>query len=368
MLFWVLVICLAFGLSAFLVGIFIPRILLISFRKKIFDMPDERKIHTTVVPRLGGVLFKPVICFSFALLLGVSIAMGYRQFWEAVMNATGALALGYCSMMVLYLLGIVDDLIGVRYRGKFAGQILSGILLIVGGVHIGSLNGIAGIWTISPWISYPLTVLAVVFIINAINLIDGVDGLASGLSCVALLFYGICFCVIQKYVYAILAFATLGALASFFYYNVFGGHKRNRKIFMGDTGSLTIGIILCFLGIQLHQFASGNGSILQNPMILAFSPLIVPCFDVVRVYLHRVRNGKNPFMPDKNHIHHKLLALGMNQQQVMLTLISISLIITILNVLISPIVNITLLLIVDILIWTFLNIWLSRKIKQCSKP
>ncbi len=364
MYLWVLNICLAFGLSALLVGVFIPIILLVSFRKKIFDMPDERKIHTTFIPRLGGVIFKPVIFFSFALLLGVSVAMGNMQFLEAVIDNTAALALGYCSVMILYLIGIVDDLIGVRYRGKFSGQILSAIFLIIGGVQIESLNGIAGVWIMPHWVSYPLTVLAIVFIINAINLIDGVDGLASGLSCVALLFYGICFFLLQKYIYAILAFASLGALVSFFYYNVFGGPKHNRKIFMGDTGSLTIGVILCFLGIQLHQFASESNILLQNPMILAFSPLIVPCFDVVRVYLYRVRNGKSPFMPDKNHIHHKLLALGMDQRQVMLALITISIVITLFNVLLSPIVNITLLLIEDILIWTVLNIWLSKKIKN----
>ncbi|WP_366143071.1 MraY family glycosyltransferase [uncultured Alistipes sp.] len=366
MYFWVLNICLAFGLCAFLVGVFIPRILLISFRKKIFDMPDERKIHTTVIPRLGGVLFMPVVFFSFILLLGINIVMGQMQIQAAVIEDMSALTFGCCSLMILYLLGIVDDMIGVRYREKFVGQILSAIFLIIGGVQIGSLNGVAYVWTMSPWISYPLTVLAVVFIINAINLIDGVDGLASGLSCVALLFYGIWFIVLQKYIYAILAFATFGTLAAFFYYNVFGGHKHNRKIFMGDTGSLTIGMILCFLGIQLHQFASDYDGILQNPMVLAFSPLIVPCFDVVRVYLHRVRNGKSPFMPDKNHIHHKLLAMGMNQRQVMLTLIATSIVITVLNILLSPIVNVSLLLLSDILIWILLNIWLSRRISRRS--
>lgn len=364
--FWVLNICLAFGLCLFLVGVFIPRILLISFRKKIFDMPDERKIHTTVIPRLGGVVFMPVISFSFILLLGISVVLNHVQFQKAVIEDTAALAFGCCAIMILYLLGIVDDLIGVRYGKKFIGQILSAILLIVGGVQISDLNGIAYIGTMSPWISCPLTVLAVVFVINAINLIDGVDGLAAGLSCVALLLYGICFFILQQFVYAILSFATLGTLVAFFYYNVFGGHNHNRKIFMGDTGSLTIGMILCFLGIELHQVASDSDVFSQNPMILAFSPLIVPCFDVVRVYLHRVRNGKSPFMPDKNHIHHKLLVLGLNQRQVMLTLIALSIVITVLNITLSPVVNVSLLLVGDILVWTVLNVWLSRRISRRS--
>lgn len=364
MYIWILDICLAFGLCAFLVGIFMPRILLISFRKKLFDIPDERKIHTTFIPRLGGMIFKPVIFFSILLLLGLNVSMGYVQFRDALMDNITALTLWACAVMILYWLGIVDDLIGVRYRAKFVAQILSGVLLIIGGVSITNLNGILGIGTISPWIGCPLTVLVVVFIINAINLIDGVDGLASGLSCVALIFYGIYFFLLQQYVYVILVAATLGVLVSFFYYNVFGGPKRNRKIFMGDTGSLTIGMILCFLGIQLHQCASESGVLSQNPMILAFSPLIVPCFDVVRVYLYRVRHGNSPFMPDKNHIHHKLLALGLNQRQVMVTLIITAIVITLFNVLLSPMLNVTLLLIVDVIIWTCLNIWLSHRISQ----
>ena len=117
------------------------------------------------------------------------------------------------------------------------------------------------------------------------------------------------FFMLHQYVYAMLAFATLGVLVPFFYYNVFGNAKHGRKIFMGDTGSLTIGMMLCFLSLKLTMCGLDDNTGNVHPMVLAFSPLLVPCCDVVRVYLHRVRNGKNPFLPDKNHIHHKLLAL-----------------------------------------------------------
>lgn len=124
--------------------------------------------------------------------------------------------------MVLYLVGMADDLIGIRYRAKFVIQILCGVMLIAGGIYINNLHGILGIHAVPLWLGYPLTILIVVFIINAINLIDGIDGLASGLCSVACLFYGLTFFMLHQHVYAILAFATLGVLVPFFYYNVSG--------------------------------------------------------------------------------------------------------------------------------------------------
>lgn len=125
------------------------------------------------------------------------------------------------------------------------------------------------------WLGYPLTILIVVFIINAINLIDGIDGLASGLCSIACLFYGLTFFMLHQYVYAMLAFATLGVLVPFFYYNVFGNAKHGRKIFMGDTGSLTIGMMLCFLSLKLTMCGLDDNTGNVHPMVLAFSPLLV---------------------------------------------------------------------------------------------
>lgn len=137
---------------------------------------------------------------------------------------------------------------------------------------------------------------------------------------------------------------------------------------MGDTGSLTIGIIICVLSLRMiHRFSIEMTDIKFNPFILAYSPLIVPCFDVVRVYLHRVRNGKNPFLPDKNHIHHKLLAIGMQQRTAMVTIVAVSVCFTLCNILLSRYVDATVLLASDILIWTLANLWLTRKILQHSK-
>ena len=367
-LFWTVNSILVFIVCVLSAGVLIPQILLISFRRNLFDIPDGRKIHQSAVPRLGGIAFKPVVFFSVALLLGVCQLLGYGDMLGGIASESCSLAFGFCSIMVLYLVGMADDLIGIRYRAKFVVQIACGLMVIAGGLWLDNLHGLFLIYNIPAWVGWPVTVLAVVFIINAINLIDGIDGLASGLCGVAMLFYGMIFLMAHEYIYAMLAFATLGVLVPFFYYNVFGDAKRGRKIFMGDTGSLTIGMMLCILSLRVCRcFPDDTSASLPNVFVLAYSPLIIPCFDVVRVYLHRVRNGKNPFLPDKNHIHHKLLAIGMRQRTAMITIVSVSVLFTLCNILLSTYVSVTPLLLADILVWTAANIWLTRKIQKTNK-
>ena len=367
-IFWTICSIFVFLFCVLSAGVLIPQILLISFRRKLFDVPDERKIHQGVVPRLGGIAFKPVVFLSVALLIGVSFLLGYGDMLGELISEGRALSFGFCCIMVLYLVGIADDLIGIRYSAKFVVQIACGLMVIAGGLWMNDLHGLFFIHGLPCWIGWPLTVLAVVFIINAINLIDGIDGLASGLCGVAMLFYGLIFLTAHQYIYAVLAFATLGVLVPFFYYNVFGDVKRGKKIFMGDTGSLTIGMMLCILSLKLlHSFPDRFPSDHPNILILVYSPLIIPCFDVVRVYLHRMGNGKNPFLPDKNHIHHKLLAVGMRQRAAMITIVSVSVLFTLCNILLSRHVDVTVLLLADITVWTAANIWLTRRISSINK-
>lgn len=363
MLHWISIVLFVFVVSAFLAGILIPKILLVAFRKKLFDVPDERKIHTCAVPRLGGIAFKPVIFISIALTLGISLSLGHIEIIEVLERNAKTLAYSYCAIMMLYLVGMADDLIGVKYRAKFVIQIICSLLLIAGGLWIDNFHGLFGIYELPKWIGYPFTVLVVVFIINAINLIDGIDGLASGLSSVALLSYGYSFFLSQQYGFAIFAIATFGVLVPFFYYNVFGNAEKGRKIFMGDTGSLTIGIIICILAIKLYN---SHETYIDNydPFALAFSPLIIPCFDVVRVFIHRTKLKMNPFKPDKSHIHHKLLAIGMKQRPAMVTIVSFAIVFTFGNLFLTKYININLLLLIDVLIWTIANIWLSKQIKK----
>ncbi len=131
---------------------------------------------------------------------------------------------------------------------------------------------------------------------------------------------------------------------------------------------MTVGMMLCILSLKVcHCFTDGASADAPNPFVLAYSPLIIPCFDVVRVYMHRVRNGRNPFMPDKSHIHHKLLAIGMPQRAAMVTIVSVAVVFTLFNILLSTCISVTLLLIVDVLIYTAANIRLTRRIRQVKK-
>ncbi len=363
--YWLINCIAAFLISVFFAGVLIPQILLVAFRRNLFDQPDERKIHRGAVPRLGGIAFTPVICSVLALLLGVSTLLGRLELCAYMTRNAATLAFGFCSLFTLYLVGMSDDLIGVRYRAKFIMQILCAVLLLAGGLWLNSLHGVLWIHTLPWWLGMPLTVIVIVYIVNAINLIDGIDGLASGLAAAALIIYGCAFFMIGRYVYAILSFSTLGVLVPFFYYNVFGDVKKRKKIFMGDTGSLTMGLLLSFLSLELYQASADTSKLLDvNPFILAFTPLLIPCMDVVRVFMRRIRHHGNPFLPDKTHIHHKLLALGIKPRLCMVLIVAIALVISAVNILLSYAVNVTLLLVVDVLVWTLVNIWLSRKISS----
>lgn len=353
-------IILAFIISACVAWLIIPRILLISLRKKLFDIPDERKVHKRAIPRLGGVSFFPTILLSCCFVLALRTLTGYNiPALQATYVLPECLFL-VCGMTLLYLTGIADDLVGVRYRQKFIIQILSASFFPIAGLWINDLYGLFGIYTISAWIGIPFTILTIVFITNAINLIDGIDGLASGLSSVALLVFGILFLEKGLWMYSILGFSTFGVLIPFFYYNVFGSAERARKIFMGDTGSLTLGYILSFLAIKYSQNNLEVTSYTQGAFVIAFSTLIVPAFDVIRVVIVRIRNGKSPFEPDKNHIHHKFLAMGFTPRKAMITILLVSCTFSALNILLMPWIDNTVMLLGDIIIWIALNLWWDR--------
>lgn len=361
---WIVSVVTATVLAILLAGFMIPQILLISFRKKLFDVPDGRKIHTSLVPRLGGIAFVPVIGFSIVLLLGIDLAMGRTALFAQVLANAKTIAFCFCALLMLYVVGLADDLVGVKYRAKFVVQVCCVAMLVVGGLGVADFHGFLGLEEIPWWGMWPFTLLLGIFIINAINLIDGIDGLASGLSSVAMVVYGVAFYLGGEYLYSILSFATLGVLLPFFYYNVFGNPEKQKKIFMGDTGSLSIGIILCILGFKMMQVPAPPKLAGVNMLMVAMSPLVVPCFDVVRVYMTRIRTGHNPFLPDKNHIHHKLLNMGMSQHRAMLTIVGASLLFTVFNVALSVWVNVNLVIVVDALVFTLGTGLVARYVRK----
>lgn len=356
-------------LMAILLGmILIPNILLISHKKRLFDLPDSRKVHSVPIPRLGGLAFFPSVLITFLLVMGIRYCTGFPiESLPAGQVLKEFLFLG-AGCMVLFLVGVADDLIGVGYRYKFLAQLIAATFFIFAGVWINSLGGLFSIHQIPVWGGIALTLLIVVYITNAINLIDGIDGLASGLCCIALSGLAVLSIIKGEYVYAILALATLGVIIPFWFYNVFGNAQRGHKLFMGDTGSLVLGYILSFLIIHLSMFDSSKENLLfeQKDMVISFSMVLVPMLDVVRVVLHRLRTGKNPFLPDKNHFHHKLLRTGMRVRFVMVTIISISLFFIGINVFLVNTIHITMLLLLNLFLWVIIHLFINFRIKKYS--
>lgn len=356
-------------LSAIILGrIIIPNVLIISLKKKLFDIPDARKVHNRPIPRLGGVTFFPVIIFTLALVTALRVMLSYTMVDVFSIQEACEFLFLIAGLTLLYIIGIGDDLVGVRYRKKFLVQIISAALFPMAGLYINNFYGVFGVGIIPAWVGMPFTVLLVVFVTNAINLIDGIDGLASGLSMVALVIFGVIFMSYSLWNFAILAFISVGVIIPFFAYNVFGNAERGRKIFMGDTGSLTLGYIISFFVIKYCMYVPGaDMQAYGAPSVVAFSLLLVPCLDVVRVVLKRARNGKPLFMPDRNHIHHKFLDMGFSPRRAMITIQFMSACFCAFSFVAVRYMNNTLVFVIDILVWTLLNMWFDSIINRRRK-
>ncbi len=354
---------LGFVVAAVMGQVIIPKILLISFRKRLFDVPDERKVHTRPVPRLGGVTFFPTILFVLCFIMVWRIVFGYLPNSLFTMDVAGEMLALMAGLTLLYIVGIGDDLVGVRYRNKFLVQIASAAFFPLAGLYINNFYGLFGIYALPQIVGIPLTMLLVVFITNAINLIDGIDGLASSICIVALGVFGLIFACDRLWVLSLLAFTSVGVLVPFFIYNVFGNADRGKKIFMGDTGSLTLGYILSFLVIQYCMY-QGVKTVpnYSGTINVALSILLVPCLDVIRVVIGRIQRHKSPFLPDKTHIHHKFMDMGFEPRRslVLIQLISLFFIaVTALMVYVFK-TNVNIILAFQVVAWTLLNIWLTK--------
>lgn len=375
-----LIITLTLLVSVGISSIVIPNIIKFAFKKHLFDEHNERKIHTGAVPRLGGLAFFPVALFTMAIVValiyllanyvhhtdGVFITHFVNTDW--VSDIGPSILLGLCAVMILYATGIIDDLKGLRYREKFMTQIAAGILVCLSGIYIKNLHGIFFLHEIPVWAGWCITIFAIVFITNAINFIDGIDGLASSICSIALLYYAVSFAMFGRMGYAMLAISIMGAVLPFLWYNVFGTAERHNKIFMGDTGSLFLGLVLAALGTVLNNFGDEmTGARVPNAFVFAFAPLAVPCYDVLRVVLHRVRNHRNAFKPDRNHFHHKLMDCGLGQHGALGVLLLVDAVMIVFTLVSSIYVDVNIVLVVSLVCWSLLSVYLSRVIKRRAK-
>ncbi len=280
------------ALSSFLITYFaIPKIISFAKRFRLADSAGSRASHEGSVPVFGGVgIFSG---FIFSLL-----------FWSDMPNLQFILA----SITIIFLAGIIDDLLSLTPYKKIIIQVISILLLIYGAdVRIESMHGVLGIYEL-PYITSKLfTIFVIVVIINCVNLIDGVDGLAGGIGSIAGIGFGLVAYMMSQYDIAVFAFSLSGSLLAFLRYNF-----HPAKIFMGDTGSLVIGLVLSILAINSIKmgFVVDTYTLPNKGPLLAIVFLAVPLFDSLRVFIARVSKGRHPLHPGRDHIHHALLKLG----------------------------------------------------------
>jgi UDP-N-acetylmuramyl pentapeptide phosphotransferase/UDP-N-acetylglucosamine-1-phosphate transferase len=296
---------------AYLVTFFLmPFIIKMARQSRIYDIPDERKTHSYLISSLGGIGLFTGLAISLLLTSDFKINSAEFQYHIA-------------AFFIIFTIGVVDDIFVLRAWKKLVGQLITTTIITVKGhLVITSLDGFLGIYNLSPIASYFISFFAIMLIINAFNLIDGVDGLAASLGLVSSVIFSLFFLINQNYPYAILGFALAGALLAFL---VFNFHPA--KIFMGDSGSMLIGLVNAILFLK---FINSAGTVadypVQSPLLIGFGILLIPLMDVLRVFCIRLYRRRSPFSPDRNHIHHLLLGKGFNHAQVTLSLLAISII------------------------------------------
>lgn len=287
------------GLSFLITFFAIPVIIQVAKEKKLFDEPDERKIHKAVIPTLGGLgIFAG---FIIATLIG------------APQSGNSELQYFIAASIVIFFLGLKDDVLILSASKKFAGQLVAaGILIKFGAVQITNMHGFLGVYGLPNVASIVFSLFTIIVITNSFNLIDGVDGLAGSLGILTTLCFGVYFYYIGEMPYAVMAFALTGSLLSFLIYNF-----PPAKIFMGDTGSLLVGLINSILVIKFINTASVPTAkvYFEAAPTVGFAILMLPLLDTLRVFGLRILKRRSPFSADRNHIHHFLLDLGLSHKK-----------------------------------------------------
>ncbi len=283
-----------FGLITYVMAfvltlIFIPPVIFMVNRFKLFDRPNARKEHLVPTPTFGGI----------AIFAGMMVSL---LFWFKFNNHP-SIIIFFLSMILLFGVGIMDDLKDLAARYKLVIEVGVASLLAVSGIRITSFGGLFGINELHIMAQYIITVVTIVGITNAFNLIDGIDGLAGGLGFMSLVTLGIFLTISKDLNSAMIAFALAGALLGFLYFNF-----NPARIFMGDTGSLVLGFIIAVLCVQLMKINSTP--VIPNIYVFTLGIVMIPVFDTLRVFGTRIWKGRSPFSADKTHIHHLITNKG----------------------------------------------------------
>lgn len=289
----------------------IPSIVRVARLKGLMAHPNGRTSHLHPTPNLGGIAIFAGVIIASVLFTGITTAHELKYI--------------IAGMLILFFVGLRDDLQALPAYQKLLGQSIATLIIIVpGDFYLISVHGLFGIEELPFILSLAITCLFFLALINSFNLIDGIDGLASGIGILASLFFGTVFLLDGQLSFAIMSFILAASLLAFIYFNVF---SIKNKIFLGDTGSMLIGLLLAILSIRFMNME--NSTLLFNPYntipAILLCVLIVPLFDTARVMLVRISRGRSPFAADRIHIHHQLIQLGGSHRQATLTIVSVNL-------------------------------------------
>lgn len=310
----------SFILSFFISYAAIPIVIRLSTKYGIVDKSNARKSHIGAIPSIGGV----AIYMSIFLVVMIWVPDPYFLQLRYILSA----------LAIIFIVGAIDDVDPISPLSKLSGQLIGVCLLVFcADIRISQFYGLFGIEMINYSVSVVITLLFFLLVINSFNLIDGINGLASSITILTTTLLGMWFLGTENYAYSIFSFSVSGATLAFLKYNV-----TPAKIFMGDTGSLVLGAICAILIIQfleVNQSLSSGPFIFSNAPAVAFGLLIIPIFDTIRVFILRLSNGQSPFVPDKKHVHHLLLDIGLSHMQATYFLLSFNLLMIIFAVKIS---------------------------------
>lgn len=320
-------------LTAFtLVLVAMPSLIKVAKLKHLVDEPgDERKLHRRSIPTIGGIMIFAGTILGFSLWFPSKNPYALGMVYDPL-RALHEFKFLVASMLILFFLGLKDDIIGVSPTKKlFVHFVIGAILVFLADIRITDFWGLFGIDQLPDPVSYLFSVFVYIVIVNAINLIDGVDGLAGGIGLIASITYTYWFYQTGDLPMALLAAGLGGALLGFLVFNF-----NPARIFMGDSGSLTIGIVLYVLSAQLIEFPIDRLPVSLSGVskpVVAMAILSYPLIDTIRVFIIRIVAGRSPFSADRNHIHHRLLDLGLNHKQTVLVLYGYSMFLIILALL-----------------------------------
>lgn len=294
-------------LAAALAFVLIPFLRKLALGAGLVDLPNYRKVHKNAVPLVGGI----------AVFLSANLSILVASFFDPSVKE---IEIHFILALVLLIVGIIDDHRDLRASLKLVIQLVLAHFVFMSGIRIESFYGFFGVYELEPWLQYCITLLVIAGVVNAFNLLDGIDGLAAAMAIFGLTVFTVIALFTNQLVLALVFLTFIGSLIVFLLYNF----SASKKIFMGDAGSLVLGFILVVSAIQLLQNAELY-SRLNLVLISVIAVLLLPVLDAIRVFSQRIKSGKSPFAPDKTHLHHLVLSLGMKHCMATVSIAAIAL-------------------------------------------